>query len=45
MKRDDGQTMAEYGVTLGVLVLTALVFATFADSVHAAIERVTTLIP
>ena len=45
MRREDGQTMAEYGVALSVLVLTAVVFATFAGSVRASIERVTTLIP
>ena len=45
MRREEGQTMAEYGVTLGVLVLAALVFATFGEAVQAAIERVTTLIP
>ena len=45
MRREDGQTMAEYGVVLAVLVLTAMAFATFAGPVRASIERVVELIP
>ncbi len=45
MRREDGQTMAEYGVVLAVLVLAAAAFASFADVVRASIERATTLIP
>ena len=45
MRREDGQTMAEYGVVLAVLVLTAVAFGAFAEPVRASLERVTTLIP
>jgi Flp pilus assembly pilin Flp len=45
MRREDGQTMAEYGVVLAVLVLTAAVFVPFAGAVRASIERIVQLIP
>ena len=45
MRREDGQTMAEYGVVLAVLVLTAAVFVPFADAVRESIDRVIGLIP
>ena len=37
--------MAEYGVVLAVLVLTAVAFGAFAGPVRSSIERVASLIP
>ena len=45
LRREDGQTMAEYSVVLTVLALTAFVFTPFASAVFDSIERVTALIP
>ena len=46
IRRDDGQTMAEYGVILAVVtaaILTALVL--LAGSIVDAMERVSALLP
>ena len=45
MRREDGQTMAEYGVVLAVLALTAAVFGLFGGAVSDAVNRAATLIP
>ena len=46
LKREDGQTMAEYGVVLGLITLgivTALAF--YADKMRLAFERVAEIFP
>ncbi len=45
MKREEGQTMAEYGVVLAVLALTAAAFGLFGGAVSDAINSAATLIP
>ena len=43
---EDGQTMAEYSVVLGVITIAlVLSFTLFAGTIGAGIDRVTSLIP
>jgi Flp pilus assembly pilin Flp len=45
MRREDGQTMAEYSVTLGVIVVGILLaIAAFSESARLGIVRVADLI-
>jgi Flp pilus assembly pilin Flp len=46
MSREDGQTMAEYGVVLAVITVAVVaVFAALSGGVQAAITNVTSILP
>ena len=45
-KREDGQTMAEYGVVLGVITIAlVLVFGDLAGAIEGAIDAVIAVLP
>jgi Flp pilus assembly pilin Flp len=45
-RREDGQTMAEYGVVLGVLTIALVaVFGFLADDIEAAIDAIRAVLP
>ena len=45
-KRDEGQTMAEYGVVLSVITIASVaIFTALAGGVEGAINKVITLLP
>jgi Flp pilus assembly pilin Flp len=45
-KREEGQTMAEYGVVLGVVTIALVaVFGLLADDIEAAINEVISILP
>ncbi|HWN20972.1 MAG TPA: hypothetical protein VNP93_03290 [Gaiellaceae bacterium] len=45
-KREEGQTMAEYGVVLTVITVASVaIFTALGDSVEGAIKKVITLLP
>jgi Flp pilus assembly pilin Flp len=45
-RREDGQTLAEYGVTLAVITIALLaIFTGFGAAVAGSIQRVVSLIP
>jgi Flp pilus assembly pilin Flp len=45
-RREEGQTMAEYGVVLAVITLTVIVAITLlADNVRGALQSVANLLP
>jgi Flp pilus assembly pilin Flp len=46
LRREEGQTMAEYGVVLAVIVLTVVVaITTLSTSVRSAISSVANILP
>jgi Flp pilus assembly pilin Flp len=45
-RKEDGQTMAEYGVVLAVITLTAIVaFTALSGGISSSIDKVTKLLP
>jgi Flp pilus assembly pilin Flp len=45
-EREDGQTMAEYGVVLGVITIAlVLVFGNLADAIKGALDAVIAVMP
>jgi Flp pilus assembly pilin Flp len=45
-EREDGQTMAEYGVVLGVITIAlVLVFGNLADAIKGALDAVIAVLP
>jgi Flp pilus assembly pilin Flp len=45
-KKEEGQTMAEYGVVLAVITIGAVaVFTTLSGGISASISKVTSLLP
>ena len=45
-KREEGQTMAEYGIVLAVITIAAVgVFTALSGGIQSAISRVTSILP
>ena len=45
-KREEGQTMAEYGIVLAVITIAAVgVFTALSGGIQSAISRVTAILP